>query len=1545
MTFSLDTMLNGFIQLPRPARLLLGVLGFTSLMGLLRAGGISWKVIVVLIIGAVIIVGLILLYILILKILKKKKADPFEQQIKEAGSAVPQSVSDASDRARMDEMRKKFEKGVTTFREKGKDLYSLPWFVIIGEPGSGKTEAIRHCGIGFPPGLQDELQGTGGTINMDWWFTNEAVILDTAGRLTFGESQGTDTSEWVEFLRLLKKTRPNCPINGLIVTIPIDSLVKDDAAEIERKGGRIARQLDRIQTNLGVRFPVFLVVTKADMLTGFRQFFADLRDPQLQHQMLGWSNPAEIDKPFDPATVDKHLQEVQERLTRRRFTKLLDSSDHGEQNVQSRTDAVDELYAFPKALDLISDRLRRYLELIFVGGEWASKPLFLRGIYFTSSMQHGEALDTELAEALGVAVESLHEAAWPDDRAYFLRDVFKDKVFKERGLVTNAANARQRQRKRRMLIIGAGTAASLAAAGLIAWGVIGYRGTLDPQVRFWTDSRGRYLNELENQNRPGLNPDNHRWQIVRRKNAEGGGVTGPYEWTQPDDREYGTTEFGTFFPIAKTRSLEPINVPAAFKPVAMLKREGVINLFDDERLAANRALYEEAIVQPLLGAARYHLNTEPDWSDENTIIGLAHQIDVLITRSNPSPRALRIDVSHPMPMRRFEVSPLLELALSDTEEVDWNVAEQEAASLQEIADWLYTSGEGNEPWPSAEVAELVDETQIQQQLNSFNTAAESRLSGTSGKLEKLRLLQLALERYATIEEELLSLKNYQGQASDLQVSDWTERYESLEAARAELQTSLSEFEGNSLASAWEAAQQEIIGEVERDYDMLLAAAVQEPAGTVSIREFDLNQLNQNSPSTPSIDPPGDEDESPADPPMPVFANADDAAIARSLIDGWSGILASAESEESQSTIARLAALDRLFLESTDGSDTSRRFESRFAMYQRADELLTPLERGSDWQFGQTADGLSQITVAIDEAQSELSILARTAGWPGSNADADESLTPVESRATDARTVTHDLIAGHLVGTLRQRNIADAFLQRISRFADINALGNEIEAQASRLTDRFPIELPDIAFSKLADQRQQGSIPALGRFHPTPAAGLFQDWRETHRILANEPNLNMSSQQALVEDYAQQYVDYWTVDGSQNLIGQLRINKDLQWSGFKIALREADQAAITNSIIEFASDVHDHALSSLLEASSGSGSAGSGATSSPALSTALIEDVRDRKRELADAKVAMTDTFERVFQSWQKLHPDALRARTRLLDDLGQVRTGVKYLYPPKSTAPLDELAETFWRQFSFDALDLLVAQVEADAVGDFDEIKQKYAAFPLGPYDSGRSLTAEEVEMARGKIESLTGAEAIADDGAAASGSMEIDQLIARLRSPVADSQMDLVRDMAAMIAVLPEQGDSNKAKILLLPHAPNSGTPVGGVWHYLGVKQGDRSPVLRNMNSSSPIDFGVLRYPGNMIAFDFKKASIDEPADAALRIMSSQGGPIQPTFDGPWGALQLLAIAQSVKPGDENGTWIVALDVLDKAEGASTSYAMRLQLEFADRPIPQEVIDLWRGN
>ena len=75
-------------------------------------------------------------------------------------------------------------------------LYALPWYVIIGPPGAGKSTALRNSGIPFPYMSQQTgggVKGVGGTRNCELWLSNEGVLVDTAGRYP---TDADDRDEW-----------------------------------------------------------------------------------------------------------------------------------------------------------------------------------------------------------------------------------------------------------------------------------------------------------------------------------------------------------------------------------------------------------------------------------------------------------------------------------------------------------------------------------------------------------------------------------------------------------------------------------------------------------------------------------------------------------------------------------------------------------------------------------------------------------------------------------------------------------------------------------------------------------------------------------------------------------------------------------------------------------------------------------------------------------------------------------------------------------------------------------------------------------------------------------------------------------------------------------------------------------------------------------------------------------------------------------------------------------------------------------------------------
>jgi type VI secretion system protein ImpL len=151
-------------------------------------------------------------------------------------------------------------------------LYDLPWYVIIGPPGAGKTTALVNSGLKFPlarGATPAAVAGVGGTRYCDWWFTEEAVLIDTAGRYTTQDSDSkSDKESWFSFLDLLKKSRPRQPINGVLVAISIEDILTMSRQELAVHAEAIRMRLLELHQRLKVSFPVYALFTKTDLVAG-----------------------------------------------------------------------------------------------------------------------------------------------------------------------------------------------------------------------------------------------------------------------------------------------------------------------------------------------------------------------------------------------------------------------------------------------------------------------------------------------------------------------------------------------------------------------------------------------------------------------------------------------------------------------------------------------------------------------------------------------------------------------------------------------------------------------------------------------------------------------------------------------------------------------------------------------------------------------------------------------------------------------------------------------------------------------------------------------------------------------------------------------------------------------------------------------------------------------------------------------------------------------------------------------------------------------------
>ncbi len=709
----------------------------------------------VVLIGLLIVLVLLGLYLMALHFVRKRQAAKMGGDMSQASTVTPRGVCDPNQRAKLDQLRQKFQAGLKQYKARGKDIYKLPWYVVVGAPGAGKTEAIRHCEVGFPPGMHEEQPGTGGTINMNWWFTDRAILLDTAGRLMFEEVAPGATSEWREFLTLLRRSRPNCPINGLMLVIPADSLLTDSYEKIAEKASKIASQLNTIQTALDVRFPVFILITKTDLINGFREFFEHVKDEHLRHQILGWSNPDQLDQPFRPELVDQHLQQVVTRVRRRRLGLLQDPTPRGEtestgtaapwatgpssSDAPRRLDEVDSLFSLPSSLEQMAPRLKRYLEKIFVSSEWSSPPLFLRGIYFTSAMRVGAALDTELAQAVGIPVSELPEGrAWKTESSYFLRDLFLEKIFAERGLVTRASNTRTMLRRRQVLIFGSIFVGFLLVVAFSWIGSNSLERSVKKERDLWAVGSERW--------------ENGTWRpIVAQPFAtsldfsyNGGAVVSIGEEKKP-------MKLSEYHRALAEMAKSDIDIPWVFAPMG----HWVVGA-NAARKRAQRIIFEGGVVKPIVMMSRAKIeNSRDNWSPRSSeALTFLVRLEGMIYNRGAGPS------SEDLSGVNF-LKPPAGFLYGDTK------ADPDLVSAFE---WTYAKGgDGRGFWPPYWLSEgfsLEGNPHINAGLKGFLDAGVKNQKTQEDSFQQIKIVRVELRTLGQLEAELAKLSVQPGVTSD-----------------------------------------------------------------------------------------------------------------------------------------------------------------------------------------------------------------------------------------------------------------------------------------------------------------------------------------------------------------------------------------------------------------------------------------------------------------------------------------------------------------------------------------------------------------------------------------------------------------------------------------------------------------------------------------------------------------------------------------------------------------------------------------------------------
>ncbi|MEO7034525.1 MAG: type VI secretion system membrane subunit TssM [Polyangiaceae bacterium] len=333
-------------------------------------------------------------------------------------------------------------------------LYALPWYAIVGPPAAGKTTALEKSGLSFtvPPGGSAKVRGTAGTRNCDWWFSRDAILLDTAGRFATVEE---DQDEWFVFLDTVRKFRPDRPLDGLVVGVSIESLQTGDG--VDDLAAKIRARIDEVMNRLEMVLPIYVLFTKLDLVSGFVEFWGDLSKAE---RAQAWGTTFDLD---DIRLAEPGRAVVEE-------FDVLSSVIHARMLERLGREAVSEVrgkvLGFPIAFDELRAAVGHFIDELCRADPYHDSPI-LRGFYFSSGTQTGVSMDRVLANMHRGFDLRAAPGADPkrarEPESYFITELFEKVIFPDRHLGMHSSKRLRRRATQQILVAAAALLTTLIA--------------------------------------------------------------------------------------------------------------------------------------------------------------------------------------------------------------------------------------------------------------------------------------------------------------------------------------------------------------------------------------------------------------------------------------------------------------------------------------------------------------------------------------------------------------------------------------------------------------------------------------------------------------------------------------------------------------------------------------------------------------------------------------------------------------------------------------------------------------------------------------------------------------------------------------------------------------------------------------------------------------------------------------------------------------------------------------------------------------------------
>jgi len=366
-------------------------------------------------------------------------------------STFGQDVAVRNVKAEWDQALAEFRKSPVGRRLGDRALAQLPMYFVIGPEGAGKSALIEESGLSSvlrdAHGRPKAVRGVGGGRDFSWWFTEQAFLLDMSGR-TLKRSQFDDTEDWIGFLRSLQKQRPERPINGVVLAVPVHEVAGAPKEKLDPLANTLRERIRDLGHHLGMEFPVYVVFTHCDRIAGFAETFEAFGEEQADQ---AWGATVPLAKSRE--TAAETLFEAEYGALVSALGTLRTARVHALADDAQRLRAL----AFPAQVERLRGDLQRFVQLVFQKGKGPAEGGLFRGFYFVCSRVGSDTVD----RVLGAAAESAGlparlEAPTPEvaRRAWFAPSLWRRIILKDSQLASASQWARKNAERQRWILLG-----------------------------------------------------------------------------------------------------------------------------------------------------------------------------------------------------------------------------------------------------------------------------------------------------------------------------------------------------------------------------------------------------------------------------------------------------------------------------------------------------------------------------------------------------------------------------------------------------------------------------------------------------------------------------------------------------------------------------------------------------------------------------------------------------------------------------------------------------------------------------------------------------------------------------------------------------------------------------------------------------------------------------------------------------------------------------------------------------------------------------------